>query len=263
MESNPLVANSDIQSIELCGYVTQSVYRSMLKSMKTLRGILFSKVEWTIEDEFRCFEAGHRALVEYLRPTYPNGLCPRPYHNIGHIFNCMYELDHIPRSVFDPSNKNHEVAKSCIRLALFWHDMYYTSAAQDNEIQSAEEARKVLHSDKLLDACSIGEEIYDLIRVTDHKPRMNMSLPQKTIRDIDLCGLALAYDTFQQSARAIRKEFGNIDDKTYLEGRIKFIAGLLRRDQIYYTPYFYETKEQKARSNLERHLETLKQGISA
>src|SRR5678816_399728 len=61
----------------------------------------------------------------------------------------------------------------------------------------------------------------------------------------------------RSAAVAIRTEYSFASGPEYQRGRTAFLEGLLKRAAIYYTPWFADCFEQRARSNVSREIAAL------
>ena len=100
----------------------------------------------------------------------------------------------------------------------------------------------------------LSENAANLIGATAHRQYQNDMTPDMNIiSDLDL---AILGDTFNYGIYAanIRHEYLRFDEKTYRNGRIEFLHGLLKRKPLYKTAAFREMFERDARTNLRAEL---------
>ena len=100
----------------------------------------------------------------------------------------------------------------------------------------------------------LSENAANLIGATAHRQCQNDMTPDMNIiSDLDL---AILGDTFNYGIYAanIRREYLRFDEKTYRNGRIEFLRGLLKRKPLYKTAAFREMFERDARTNLRAEL---------
>ena len=77
--------------------------------------------------------------------------------------------------------------------------------------------------------------------------------------DIDLSILAAEAATFDEYDRAIRAEYDFVPEARYREARAEILMSFLRRDRLFHTALYREHREARARANLERAVERLRQ----
>ena len=169
----------------------------------------------------------------------------RFYHGIGHIGECLRELDEARRLAVRPR---------AIELAIWFHDVIYDGRRQDNEERSAELA------DVQLKRLEIGEalvrEVHRLILLTRHD-REPADVDGKLMVDIDLASLARPAEVFDENTRLIRREYPHVGEEDFARGRREMLGRFLARPRIYYTDFFFDRYEKRARENLTRALATL------
>jgi predicted metal-dependent HD superfamily phosphohydrolase len=166
----------------------------------------------------------------------------RHYHDIGHIADCLRELD---------EHRHLAVNADAIEAALWFHDVVYDGRRSDNEERSAERADVVL--EKLGCSAPMRAEVKRLILLTRHdcEPAEG-DVDGQLMVDIDLASLALPPDAFDRNGENIRREYPHVDDAAFDRGRAAMLGSFLRRPRIYYTPWFSRRYEQRARENLSR-----------
>ncbi len=169
----------------------------------------------------------------------------RHYHNDDHIDHCL-ELLHEVRDQLDRPD--------AVELAIWFHDVIYTSGARDNEKRSAEWF--LLQSELQLEE-PIRDEVYSLIMSTKHD-KSPKSLEERILVDIDLSSFGLSWERFQEDGINVRKEQRHLSDQEFYQKQMKFQESLLNRARFYFSDYFYRRFEEKARDNLTRHLALLR-----
>jgi predicted metal-dependent HD superfamily phosphohydrolase len=75
--------------------------------------------------------------------------------------------------------------------------------------------------------------------------------------DIDLASLGRPAEVFDENTRLIRKEYPHVADADFARGRREMLGRFLARPRIYYTDFFRDRYEAKARANLSRALAKL------
>lgn len=180
------------------------------------------------------------------------GLCAayseprRAYHNLHHLEACLKELDGVHDQAQQPA---------ILETALWFHDAIYDpQTTSKNEELSANWARDVLEeADAPKD---LIKQVRRLILLT------KQHVPDKTpdaglMCDIDLAILGQPEECFWAYERAIRQEYGWVNENEYRQGRIRVLETFLNRKSIYVTELFADRYEAVARSNLKASLERL------
>jgi predicted metal-dependent HD superfamily phosphohydrolase len=173
----------------------------------------------------------------------------RHYHNLNHIHTCLAEYDTYCKEM-------NVTPSSTVTTAIWWHDSIYNPYSKNNEWESA-----TLFYDSLEPTerhWAMNDVIREIILMTaKHTEDQTFAkLPDheyeaKLMLDLDLSSLAAPENVFHKNSDDIRKEFHFIDDTTFLQGRRAFLLAMLRRKRIFYTDYFFEKYEEKARANLQ------------
>jgi predicted metal-dependent HD superfamily phosphohydrolase len=155
----------------------------------------------------------------------------RHYHTLKH-------LEHIYKELQSPSVS--------MEFAIFYHDIVYDAAGNDNEKQSAILCDKHL---KLLNVpLELTKQITQLIHET--KTHEASSSENSLFLDADLSILGSNEKTYEQYVQNVRKEYAIYEDDTYFTGRKKVLKMFLDKEKIYETKYFYNKYEKQARVNM-------------
>lgn len=171
----------------------------------------------------------------------------RAYHGLAHIRHVLATVDMLlaeQPSVDDPA---------AVRLAAWFHDAVYDPRADDNEAASARLAQREL-ADLGIDEARIGRVAQLILATSDHRPRGDDA---KVLVDADLAILAADPVTYDVYRRAIRVEYGHLDEATFRSGRTKVLEAFLAREQIYATRVMRARGEAVARRNLRTELDAL------
>ena len=164
----------------------------------------------------------------------------RYYHGIGHIAECLAELDSVRHLVQNPK---------AIEAAIWFHDVVYDGRRQDNEERSADTAEEQLQ--RLGCDESFRTEVRRLILLTRHD-RAPADIDGQLMVDIDLASLSRAPEIFDHNSELIRQEFPHVPESDFLRGREQMLGRFLQRPRIYYTDVFHDRDEKQARINLQR-----------
>lgn len=168
----------------------------------------------------------------------------RPYHNIDHIVHCFQELEWFLSNSDDHENLN----ISDIGLAIIAHDIIYGAKQEQlDEELSAQWLEDYLNSIK-----QFRQEPIDIVLSTAHlSGKYKVDTPEKELMtSIDLAILGQREEIYKRYADSVRKEYSFVNDKDYIQGRIKAMD-FLASHQLFLNPTFYKY-EIKAKNNMER-----------
>jgi predicted metal-dependent HD superfamily phosphohydrolase len=134
-------------------------------------------------------------------------------------------------------------------LAVWLHDAVYDPRSASNEDDSAALARQ------LLPRAGHGPDVVERVAgiVLDTKQHVPSTPASAAVLDLDLASLALPWPEFRANSEAIRREFAHLEEAEFQAGRRRFMAGLLARDRLFFTPWG-EGREAAARANIARLL---------
>src|SRR5271166_4908226 len=162
----------------------------------------------------------------------------RHYHVLGHIGFGL-------REYFKFFDKMDPVTF----FAWLYHDAVYDPTRDDNEARSAmvfERDNPVLGFD-----VEDTDKIVSLILSTTHTEHTNI------VTDIDLAGLGLPAEQYDENTRLIRIEYNFANDEMWKAGRTAFLKRFLARPQLYFSPQFAGAYTLQARENMQRELSRL------
>jgi len=165
----------------------------------------------------------------------------RHYHNTRHLSFCLSELDHAQSSIDEPD---------VVELSIWFHDAVYMPNASDNENQSAALFLQLARGQLPELLC---RTVAGIIQATHHQ-QPPTTKNEACVLDIDLASIGLPWEDFNRDNEALRAEVPRIHDNLYYEGKSSFLTSLLARDKIYFTKYFYDRFESRARDNIKRYL---------
>ncbi len=169
----------------------------------------------------------------------------RFYHNIDHIHVMLSEIEEIRNLLIDPE---------AVELAIWFHDRVYDTHASDNEPKSADEGFEIMKKFGLSEF--FCKYVHRYVLVTDHKT-VPLTTDEKYMVDMDLSILGKDTETFDEYEENIRKEYAWVPEEMYRTERKKVLEYFLKRESIYYTEYFRNKYEVKARENLKRSIEKI------
>lgn len=195
----------------------------------------------------------------------------RVYHNMNHINGCLAQLTNLEPRDFsvecDPDLFYAEVDKAII--AIWFHDVVYNPYETGGLNESASASFFI---DEVLDMNAIQlssmftygtlknpkdffvcrREISDAIMATACHTieQADLTFAQKLVLDVDLSGLGATHEIYFRNSDKIRQECEDIPDDIFDANRCKFLEGMLRRENIFYTKYFRSRFQEQAISNM-------------
>jgi predicted metal-dependent HD superfamily phosphohydrolase len=162
----------------------------------------------------------------------------RHYHTLVHI-----------KAVVGHAERLHEHFQmpDTVLLALFFHDVIYDAARQDNEVLSAGLMRELLPDIDTSNARAMIEATKHHTATSD--PDTNLLL------DIDMSILGADWPAYRAYAEGVYREYLPVyGHDAYAAGRVAlFLQPTLARDAIFLTPEF-SGRETAARDNLHREI---------
>ena len=169
----------------------------------------------------------------------------RHYHTPNHIDHCLRQFDQAAQLINDPD---------AVEMSIWFHDLVYDTNAMDNEQKSAQRFLEL--AGNAMDS-EFKTKVHDIIMVTVH-PGLPMNEDQKFMVDIDLSSFGLPWDYMVDDSRAVRNEFPHLSDTEFFPRQRAFLESLLSRDYFYFTEFFRSRLEKRARENIQRYLDGLK-----
>ncbi|MDX8448910.1 HD domain-containing protein [Mesorhizobium captivum] len=191
------------------------------------------------------------ALKTELSALYQAG--DRHYHSLAHIEAMLALAGEYRRLLHDPE---------AVKAAIWFHDAIYDSRAKDNEAKSADLAKKKLAGraspDRIARIAAMinATATHQLPPLSDEKAANDTAL----LLDMDLAILGAEPDAFDAYEKAVRREYGWVEEPMWRAGRAAVLKSFLARPHIFHTAEFRQRFEAKARQNLERSLATLQAG---
>ncbi|TPK31568.1 hypothetical protein FJ492_28270 [Mesorhizobium sp. B2-5-4] len=188
------------------------------------------------------------ALKTEISALYAAG--ERHYHNLAHIEAMLALARDYRGELGDPK---------AVEAAIWFHDAIYDSRARDNEAQSAALAEKKLAG--RIDAGRMGRISAMILATATHQ--LPLFDDAAAIRDaslfldMDLSILGAAPEAFDAYERAVRREYGWVEESIWRAGRGAVLKTFLARPHIFHTQEFRQRFEPQARQNIARSLEAL------
>jgi predicted metal-dependent HD superfamily phosphohydrolase len=166
----------------------------------------------------------------------------RHYHNVQHLENLLGQLLAVQNQV---KNWN------AVLFALYYHDVIYNTAKQDNEAKSAALAVEKM---RVLGVPETEINHCQTIILATQGHQISEDPDTNLFTDADLSILGFPWPQYEQYALQVRREYARYPDFLYKPGRKKVLRHFLQMERIFKTPYFFEQYEAQARQNLEREL---------
>ncbi|WP_446720255.1 HD domain-containing protein [Mesorhizobium sp. 113-3-9] len=174
----------------------------------------------------------------------------RHYHNLAHIEAMLALAGDYRASLHDPE---------AVEAAIWFHDAIYDSRAKDNEARSAALAEKKLAGST--DAGRLNRISAMILATATHQlPLFDNAAATRDASlflDMDLSILGSAPNAFDAYERAVRREYGWVEEPMWRAGRAAVLKDFLARPHIFHTQEFRQRFEPQARLNMARSLETL------
>ncbi|MEI6412156.1 MAG: hypothetical protein WCR52_22385 [Bacteroidota bacterium] len=166
----------------------------------------------------------------------------RHYHNVQHLENLLEQLLAV---------QNQVKHWNAVLFALYYHDVIYNPAKQDNEAKSAtlavEKMRALGVPETEISHCKT-------IILATQGHQISEDSDTNLFTDADLSILGFPWSQYEQYALQVRREYARYPDFLYSPGRKKVLRHFLLMERIFKTPFFFEQYEAQARRNLEREL---------
>jgi len=183
-------------------------------------------------------EQWQRLRDHYLEPH-------RHYHSLGHIGQCLRELD---------GARSHIAEFEATEMALWFHDVIYVYGARDNEARSAEYFRAAA-ADQMPSA--FVDRVCEFIMATRHTGSAGDEATALMV-DIDLSGFGLPWEGYLADSNALRLEADGVGDEQYFQGKLRFLDELQRWPSLYQSPFFRDRLEKRAQANITRYTTELR-----
>lgn len=167
----------------------------------------------------------------------------RCYHSLPHLENIFLRLKEVRELISD---------WDVILFSLFYHDIIYDVEKSDNEEQSANLAERRLLQLQV-PVARIQKCKEQILSTKNHK--LHSDPDTNYFTDADLSILGQDWESYQEYARNVRKEYAVFPDALYNAGRIKVLKHFLQMDRIFKTDYFRSRLEKQAKENMQREME--------
>jgi len=174
----------------------------------------------------------------------------RHYHGLAHIEAMLALAAEYRHLLHDPE---------AVEAAIWFHDAIYDSRANDNEAKSAELAEKRLagrvgpHRLARVAAMISATATHQLPPLSDENALNDAAL----LLDMDLAILGAEPAVFDAYEKAVRLEYGWVEEPMWRAGRSAVLQNFIARPHIFNTQIFRDRFEARARENLDRSLRAL------
>ncbi len=212
-----------------------------MKAMMTineLKKIWFNLVNYYHSNFILCQESWSEIETAY-------GQSSRYYHNLNHLI-------HLLNLAFQYQNNIEDF--DTLLFSIFYHDLVYQIPGENNELKSAEIAKKRLlifnYPTQKIKKC-----FAQIIATKNHSAKKE--LDTNWLLDLDLAILGTQRSKYIEYTKKIRKEYAIYPDKTYNQGRSQILKTFLDQKTLYKTQLCQQRFEQTARNNLIWELELL------
>ena len=200
-----------------------------------------------LSDNFRISDVFDNLDRRYREPH-------RRYHNWGHIDRLIDLFDAHLDECFD---------RLATELAIWFHDAIYLPGNPNNEAESGRLLRGQAHRSMIDPVCVESAAI--LIDATRHESNKLIHYPHPDVRllkDLDLSILGSDSATYDNYANAITFEYSKLPPRKFTSGRVRVLERILEEAHIYSNGFFMTAYEERARANLRREIEALKERLS-
>ena len=208
------------------------------------------------------------SAMQLLVPLYNSP--QRHYHDLNHIYFSLAKL-----SEYMETKSDGDICEDIVKYAIWFHDAIYSpfpfSGKNSNERESANLFQSCIDQKviKIPDwdasyGCIFEDAVHQAIRATEFHLDHNAGLAKEhtyptthIMLDIDMAGFGNSFDRVYADSDKIFKEYSvlRLPEAKMLEARVDFLKKVLEKPRIYYTEYFYDTYEAKARDNIEGVIE--------
>jgi len=174
----------------------------------------------------------------------------RHYHGLAHIEAMLALAAEYRHLLHDPE---------AVEAAIWFHDAIYNSRAKDNEAKSAALAEKRLagrvdpHRLARVAAMINATATHQLPPFRDENALDDAAL----LLDMDLAILGAEPAVFDAYEKAVRLEYGWVEEPMWRAGRSAVLQNFIARPHIFNTQIFRDRFEARARENLDRSLRAL------
>jgi predicted metal-dependent HD superfamily phosphohydrolase len=168
----------------------------------------------------------------------------RAYHTATHIHEVLHWYD----AVCDQVGWREATD---VYVAIVFHDAVYDPTRHDNEARSAQLARA------LVGASDFAVELILMTAKHGSIDPNTVDHDAAHFLDSDTAILGASAAVFDDYDAAIRVEHQHVPDAAYRAGRGKFLRAMLARERIFFSDFFHQQLDARARENLTRAIARL------
>jgi predicted metal-dependent HD superfamily phosphohydrolase len=196
----------------------------------------------------------------------------RHYHTVVHLEEMCYYLQFIygAQPQHEKSGIETDPRISAILLSIFFHDAIYDPQSNKNEEDSAALFEEFADGTDM--NSNQKQDVVAFILATKHHTVDEEDIVQSTLPgaifdhpmllflDLDMAVLGKEARAYQQYAALIRREYAFVPLPTYCEKRADILEAFLQQERIFQTSIFRNAFECRARLNLQREIQLLREG---
>ncbi len=164
----------------------------------------------------------------------------RGYHDARHLTEVLDRLDEL-------AGAGERFDVDAVRLAAWFHDGVYDG-------QPGAEERSAQWALTALAGRDQAEEVARLVRLTEHHRPADDDANGCALSDADLAILAASPERYAEYAADVRREYTQVPDDLFRQGRAAVLRDLLAKDHLFHTAYAKSHWEPTARANVEAEL---------
>ncbi|MDJ0580852.1 hypothetical protein [Crocosphaera sp.] len=209
-----------------------------MMTINELKNIWLNLVSYNHSNLVFCQESWSEIETAY-------GQLSRYYHNLSHLI-------HLLNLAFQYQNNIQDF--DTLLFSIFYHDIVYQIPGENNELKSADIAKKRLlminYPTQKIKKC-----FSQIIATKNHSAKKELDI--NWLLDLDLAILGTQRNQYIEYTKKIRQEYAIYPDKIYNQGRSKILNTFLQQKTLYKTQLCQERFEQTARNNLIWELELL------
>jgi len=197
----------------------------------------------------RCLIDGERDDSASIHQRLINSYCEpqRHYHTLAHIEHCLGMFDQCKSLVSNPD---------ALEIAVWFHDVIFEPGRHDNEALSKE---LYLYLSIKVHEPELRGLVGRLIMATLHDGSSLEDDDARYMVDIDLSSFGLSWDEFLRDSDNLRLENPQVSDAEYYFNQGNFQNHLLGRERFYLSDFFSQRYESRARDNLTRYFDRIRQ----
>jgi predicted metal-dependent HD superfamily phosphohydrolase len=180
----------------------------------------------------------------------------RRYHTYEHIQVVLADADDLAALVDLPG-----LDRAILTLAVCAHDVVYEARPGKDEDASAAWVRLALEECDLLPG--YRERVAAAVLATAKHSGARNDLAVELLLDADLAILAAPRDAYDRYVADVRMEYSSLDGSSWRRGRASVLENLAQRESLFFTSVARARWESRARANIERELQVLRQSDTA